>query len=300
MDFALLVDGLSAEREQGITIDVAYRYLRQREAQVHRRRYAGARAIYAQHGDRRVDRRPRRAAGRCAQGRADADAAALAISRSWSGIRHFVLAVTKMDLVDYDRAAFDAIAADYRAFADRSGSPDWIAIPVSGLTGDNVASAARRWPGTRGRRLLEHLDTVAARRRGGRGQSRSGCRCNGSTGPTRIFAALSGQIAAGAIGPGAEVRILPSGRITRVERIVTRGRRPRRGGRRAIGDADAGRRGRLLARRRDRGRGRSARGRRPVRSDDRVDGRRGAGPGPRLLAEARHADGHRDRPAPQV
>ena len=76
MDFALLVDGLSAEREQGITIDVAYRYLLEREAQVHRRRYAGPRAIYPQHGDRRLDRRPRRAAGRRAQGRADPDPAA--------------------------------------------------------------------------------------------------------------------------------------------------------------------------------------------------------------------------------
>ena len=90
------------------------------------------------------------------------------------------------------------------------------------------------------------------------------------------------------------------GGSTRIARVVTHGRRPRRGGRRAVGDPDLRRRGRLLARRRDRRRGRSAGSRRPVRSDDRVDGRERAAAGPRLLDEDRDADRHRDGPAPEI
>src|SRR3954451_25090879 len=76
------------------------------------------------------------------------------------GIRRFVLAVNKMDLVDYDQGAFDAIAADYRAFAEMVGIGEWVAIPVSGLKGDNVVgrSAALPWYG--GPSVLEYLDTV--------------------------------------------------------------------------------------------------------------------------------------------
>ena len=171
---------------------------------------------------------------------------------------------------------------------------------MSGLNGDNVAERGESMAWYGGPSLARASRQRAARRRRRCGESRSGCRCNGSTGPTRIFAASPGQIASGTIEPGAEVRILPSGRVTRVERIVT-----------LDGDLDeavAGQsvtltladevdcsRGDVIA-----AAGDPPRGRRPVRSDDRVDGRRGAAAGPRLLAEARHADGHRDRPAAQI
>jgi bifunctional enzyme CysN/CysC len=76
------------------------------------------------------------------------------------GIRRLVLAVNKMDLVDYDQGAFDAIAADYRAFAEKIGIEDWVAMPVSGLNGDNVVSRSEATPWYAGPSLLEHLDTV--------------------------------------------------------------------------------------------------------------------------------------------
>ena len=119
--------------------------------------------------------------------------------------------------------------------------------------------------------------------------------------PNQNFRGFSGQIASGAIGPGAEVRILPSGRIDPDRRAwSTARRRSRRSRRRPVGHAHPRRRSRLLARRRDRRGRRSARSRRPVRSDDRVDGRGRASARPRLLDEARHADRHRDGPGAQV
>src|SRR5262249_41948340 len=76
------------------------------------------------------------------------------------GVRHFVLAVTKMDLVDYDQGAFDAITAEYRLFAESIGIDDWTAIPVSGLNGDNIVSASQRMPWYEGPSLLGELDSV--------------------------------------------------------------------------------------------------------------------------------------------
>ena len=106
-----LVDGLEAEREQGITIDVAYRFFSTAQAIVHRRRYAGPRAIHAQHGDRRLDRRACHHPDRCAQGRAGADAAAFAdLLAAWHPPRGAV-AVNKIDLVDFNEETFDEIAS---------------------------------------------------------------------------------------------------------------------------------------------------------------------------------------------
>jgi bifunctional enzyme CysN/CysC len=127
-----------------------------------------------------------------------------------------------MDLVDYDQAAFDAAVADYRAFADEIGIGDWQAIPVSGLNGDNVAARSGAIPWYDGPALLEHLDSVpldvtadAAKpfRMPVQWVNR----------PHQDFRGFAGQIASGAIAPGADVRVLPSGRVTRVERIVTMG-----------------------------------------------------------------------------
>src|SRR5881275_1786232 len=135
IDFALLVDGLSAEREQGITIDVAYRFF----SSAKRKFIVADTPGHEQYTRNMVT------------GASTADLAVLLVdarkgvltqTRRHSylarlvGIRHFVLAVNKMDLVDYDQSAFDAICADYRAFAASIGIDDWAAIPVSGLNGD--------------------------------------------------------------------------------------------------------------------------------------------------------------------
>jgi bifunctional enzyme CysN/CysC len=221
IDFALLVDGLSAEREQGITIDVAYRFF----ASDKRKFIVADTPGHEQYTRNMVT------------GASTADLAVLLVdarkgvltqTRRHSylarlvGIRRFVLAVTKMDLVDYDQAAFDAAVADYRAFADEIGIGDWQAIPVSGLNGDNVAARSGAIPWYDGPALLEHLDSVpldvtadAAKpfRMPVQWVNR----------PHQDFRGFAGQIASGAIAPGADVRVLPSGRVTRVERIVTMG-----------------------------------------------------------------------------
>src|SRR4051794_6373970 len=159
IDFALLVDGLAAEREQGITIDVAYRFF----ASEKRKFIVADTPGHEQYTRNMVT------------GASTADVAVLLVdarkgvltqTRRHSylaklmGIRHFVLAVTKMDLVDYDQAAFDTIVAEYTDFASSIGVAEWTAIPVSGLTGDNVAERSERTPWYEGPPLLEHLDTV--------------------------------------------------------------------------------------------------------------------------------------------
>src|SRR3954468_20732753 len=139
IDFALLVDGLSAEREQGITIDVAYRFFSSA-----RRKFIVADTPGHEQYTRNM-----------VTGASTADLAVLLVdarkgvltqTRRHSylaqlvGIRRFVLAVNKMDLVDYDQGAFDAIVADYALFAAKIGIDEWAAIPVSGLNGDNIMS----------------------------------------------------------------------------------------------------------------------------------------------------------------
>ncbi|MGE5064371.1 MAG: sulfate adenylyltransferase subunit 1, partial [Myxococcales bacterium] len=159
IDFALLVDGLSAEREQGITIDVAYRFFSSEK-----RKFIVADTPGHEQYTRNM-----------VTGASTADLAVLLVdarkgvltqTRRHSylarlvGIRSFVLAVTKMDLVDYDQAAFEGITADYRAFAEQIGITDWVAIPVSGLNGDNIMSRSEITPWYDGPSLLEHLDAV--------------------------------------------------------------------------------------------------------------------------------------------
>jgi hypothetical protein len=164
--------------------------LRDREAQVHRRRHARPRAIHPQHGDRRLDRRSRRDPDRCAQGRADPDAAAF-LSRHLLGIRHIVLAVNKMDLVGYDQPP-----------STRSSR---IIAPSPRASGSRAISRRSRSRALQGRQyhcaLRQHalVSRPGADRasRDGRGRrqtriraARSACRCNGSTGPISISAAL--------------------------------------------------------------------------------------------------------------
>ena len=219
IDFALLVDGLSAEREQGITIDVAYRYF----ASPNRKFIVADTPGHEQYTRNMVT------------GASTADLAVLLVdarkgvltqTRRHSylahlvGIRRLVLAVNKMDLVDYDQAAFDAICADYRDFAATIGIADWVAIPVSGLRGDNVIARSERTPWYNGPVLLEHLDAVEL---SANAEAAKAFRMpvQWVNRPDQHFRGFAGQIASGSVSAGTEVRILPSGRVTRIARVVT-------------------------------------------------------------------------------
>jgi bifunctional enzyme CysN/CysC len=221
IDFALLVDGLSAEREQGITIDVAYGFF----SSAKRKFIVADTPGHEQYTRNMVT------------GASTADLAVLLVdarkgvltqTRRHSylaklvGIRRFVLAVNKMDLVDYDKASFDAICADYRAFAKQIGVDDWVAIPVSGLNGDNIMSPSEATGWYDGPTLLEHLDSVPLDVAAD-AQKPLRMAVQWVNRPNQNFRGVSGQIASGTMSRGADVRILPSGRTTRIERIVTMG-----------------------------------------------------------------------------
>ena len=219
IDFALLVDGLAAEREQGITIDVAYRFFA-----TEKRKFIVADTPGHEQYTRNM-----------VTGASTADAAVILIdarkgvltqTRRHSflvqllRLRHVVLAVNKMDLVGYDRAVFDTIVADYRAFADAIGIAHFTAIPISGFAGDNVAHASDAMPWYDGPTLIEHLETVdvdaeAAQVRPFRLPVQWVNR------PDLDFRGFSGLIASGTVRPGDAVRILPSGRTTTVSRIAS-------------------------------------------------------------------------------
>jgi bifunctional enzyme CysN/CysC len=219
IDFALLVDGLSAEREQGITIDVAYRFFSSEK-----RKFIVADTPGHEQYTRNM-----------VTGASTADLAVLLVdvrkgvltqTRRHSylarlvGIRRFVLAVNKMDLVDYDQAVFDSILADYGAFAAQIGIDEWVAIPVSGLNGDNIMARSEATGWYNGPTLLEHLDSVPL---DAAADAEKPLRMpvQWVNRPNQNFRGFAGQIASGTMGPGAEVRILPSGKITRIARVLT-------------------------------------------------------------------------------
>jgi bifunctional enzyme CysN/CysC len=221
IDFALLVDGLAAEREQGITIDVAYRFFA-----TDRRKFIVADTPGHEQYTRNM-----------VTGASTADLAIILIdarkgvltqTRRHSylarliGIKNVVLAVNKMDLIDYERAKYDAIVADYRKFADSIGIADFVSIPISSLDGDNITLLSANTPWYRGATLLEHLETVeidnsAAQLRPFRMPVQWVNR------PNLDFRGFAGLISDGQIRPGDAVRVLPSGRTTTVSRIVTLG-----------------------------------------------------------------------------
>ena len=218
VDFALLVDGLSAEREQGITIDVAYRYFG-----TAKRRFIVADTPGHEQYTRNM-----------VTGASTADLAVLLVdarkgvltqTRRHSliarlvGIRNIIVAVTKMDLVDYDAEAFNAVVRDYRAFAEATGIAEWTAIPVSGLEGDNVVarSAAMGW--YHGPSLLEQLEAVPV---SGHADAARPLRLpvQWVNRPNQDFRGFAGQVASGTVAVGDAVRILPSGRESRVTKIL--------------------------------------------------------------------------------
>ncbi len=219
IDFALLVDGLAAEREQGITIDVAYRFFA-----TEKRKFIVADTPGHEQYTRNM-----------VTGASTADAAVILIdarkgvltqTRRHSflvhllRLRHVVLALNKMDLVGYDQSVFDTIVADYRAFATAIGITDFTAIPISGFVGDNIASRSEATPWYAGPTLIEHLETIdvetdVAQARAFRLPVQWVNR------PDLDFRGFSGLIASGSVKPGDAVRILPSGRTSTVGRIVT-------------------------------------------------------------------------------
>lgn len=219
IDFALLVDGLAAEREQGITIDVAYRFFT-----TEKRKFIVADTPGHEQYTRNM-----------VTGASTADLAVILIdarkgvltqTRRHSflahliGIKHIVLAVNKMDLVGYDKTVFDRITLAYRAFASEIGITNFTAIPISGFKGDNITALSDNTPWFKGPALIEHLEVVevAAQREVGGDFLLPVQWVNR---PNLDFRGFSGQIAGGSVKPGDAVRILPSGKTTTVDRIVT-------------------------------------------------------------------------------
>jgi bifunctional enzyme CysN/CysC len=219
IDFALLVDGLAAEREQGITIDVAYRFFA-----TEKRKFIVADCPGHEQYTRNM------VTGASTAGLAviliDARKGVLTQTRRHSylaqllGIRHVVLAVNKMDLVDYDRAVFDRIALSYRSFANEIGITRFTAIPISGFKGDNITSASLNTPWYSGPTLMAHLESVEI---GDEAETAKPFRMpvQWVNRPNLDFRGFAGLIAGGIVKPGDPVRILPSGRTTTVARIVT-------------------------------------------------------------------------------
>jgi bifunctional enzyme CysN/CysC len=220
IDFALLVDGLAAEREQGITIDVAYRFFA-----TEKRKFIVADTPGHEQYTRNM-----------VTGASTADLAVILVdarkgmlvqTRRHSylahllGTRHIVLAVNKMDLVDYDEQIFDDIVADYRAFAETIGIKEFTAIPLSGFKGDNITAApSEHTPWYSGPALIEHLESVELANVVAQEQPFR-MPVQWVNRPNLDFRGFSGLISSGTIKPGNAVRIVPSGKTSTIKSIVT-------------------------------------------------------------------------------
>ena len=218
IDFALLVDGLAAEREQGITIDVAYRFF-----STHRRKFIVADTPGHEQYTRNM-----------VTGASGADLAVVLVDArkgvlvqtrrhsflvSLLGIRHVVLAVNKMDLVDFDEERFNAIVHDYRAFATRIGLGDVTAIPLVAVDGDNIVERSTRMPWYQGPTLIQCLEQIDVESDVAHRPLRMPVQWVNR--PNAEFRGFAGSIASGIARVGDAVRVLPSGRNTRIHRIVT-------------------------------------------------------------------------------
>ena len=220
LDFALLVDGLAAEREQGITIDVAYRFF-----DTERRKFIVADCPGHAQYTRNM-----------ATGASTADLAVVLVDArkglltqtrrhsyivSLLGIRHVVLAVNKMDLVGYDPAVFARIEEAYRALAAQLGIARVDAVPLSALRGDNVTARSQAMPWYAGPCLLELLENAPPARAGEAERLPFRMPVQWVCRPDQDFRGFAGTIAGGRVAPGDAVVVLPSGRRTRIARIVT-------------------------------------------------------------------------------
>jgi bifunctional enzyme CysN/CysC len=220
IDFALLVDGLAAEREQGITIDVAYRFF-----STDKRKFIVADTPGHEQYTRNM-----------VTGASTADLAVILIDArkgvltqtrrhsylvSLMGIGHVVLAVNKMDLVGWSRERFDAIAAEYANFAEQIGLKSVLAMPISSLNGDNIASKSAATPWYNGPALMQHLEEVEIDEARRAAQSFR-MPVQWVNRPNSEFRGFAGQISGGRVHPGDRVRIAPSGVISTIARIVTK------------------------------------------------------------------------------
>lgn len=218
LDFALLVDGLAAEREQGITIDVAYRAFA-----TSKRKFIVADTPGHEQYTRNM-----------ATGASTAELAIILIDArkgvltqtrrhtfiaTLLGIKNLVVCINKMDLVGYKRETFVAIEADYRAFAASIGAKNITCIPASALVGDNIIDRSVNMGWYQGATLMGHLETVPV----GDDQSTKPFRMpvQWVNRPDQNFRGFSGTICSGTVKPGDEIRVLPSGKISKVTRIVT-------------------------------------------------------------------------------
>jgi bifunctional enzyme CysN/CysC len=219
IDFALLVDGLAAEREQGITIDVAYRFFN-----TEKRKFIVADTPGHEQYTRNM-----------VTGASTADLAVILIdarkgvltqTRRHSylahliGISNIVLAVNKMDLVDYSHDVFNQIVADYTIFAKSIGIKHFLPMPISGFKGDNIIGPSENTPWYTGPNLIEHLETVEVN------SSLDAAKpfrmpVQWVNRPNLDFRGFSGLIASGGVKPGDAIRVLPSGKTSTVTRIVT-------------------------------------------------------------------------------
>ena len=217
MDLALLVDGLAAEREQGITIDVAYRFF-----STDHRRFIVADTPGHEHYLRNM-----------VTGASTAEVAVILVDASKGiltqtcrhsfiasllGIRSVVLAVNKMDLVDFERSAYDAILTDYQAFAAKLEFDTVTPIPLCALDGDNVISRSSRTPWYSGPTLLGYLETVEVSR--GRESEALRFPVQWVNRLNADFRGYAGTVTSGSVRPGDAVRVLPSGEVASIEEVV--------------------------------------------------------------------------------
>ncbi|GHA88611.1 sulfate adenylyltransferase subunit CysN [Modicisalibacter luteus] len=219
MDFALLVDGLAAEREQGITIDVAYRFF-----STDKRKFIVADTPGHEQYTRNM-----------VTGASTADAAILMVDArhailtqtrrhsflmSLIGMSHVVVAINKMDLVDYSKARFDEIAEEYRRFAKQVGLENITFIPMSALKGDNVIEHGHHMPWYHGPTLMAYLETIEVdEERLQRAPFRMPVQWVNR--PNLDFRGFAGMVASGSVAPGDAIRVQPSGRTSKVSRIYT-------------------------------------------------------------------------------
>ena len=219
IDFALLVDGLAAEREQGITIDVAYRFFA-----TEKRKFIVADTPGHEQYTRNM-----------VTGASTADLAVLLVDARQGiltqtrrhaylvhllGIKHIVLAVNKMDLVDFDQMRFDEIVADFTHFAATLEMTPPLAIPISGLAGDNITEKSANTPWYEGPALLPHLETVELAEDAAQ-QAPFAMPVQWVNRPNLDFRGFSGRLAGGTVKPGDKVRIVPSGKTSTIASIVT-------------------------------------------------------------------------------
>src|ERR1700757_41147 len=219
IDFALLVDGLAAEREQGITIDVAYRFFA-----TEKRKFIVADTPGHEQYTRNM-----------VTGASTADLAVILIdarkgvltqTRRHSylahliGIRNLVVAVNKMDLIGYDHDKYDAIIAEYREFANSIGIKTFTPMPISGFMGDNITTKSENTPWYTGLPLIQHLETVELDVTADQAKPFR-LPVQWVNRPNLDFRGFSGLVSTGVVKPGDAVRVLPSGKTSSVSRIVT-------------------------------------------------------------------------------